>query len=81
MTERTWPPADGRRGVGYAYTRVDRSCKASIEAGTVEPVDATHTGDQRIKLGSSPEVEEGARTRVPGDGGAVKPPPEEELPS
>jgi hypothetical protein len=39
---------------------------ASVEDGTIELVEAAHTDDRRIMLGSSPEIEEGAQARILG---------------
>jgi hypothetical protein len=43
---------------------------ASVEDGTIELVEAAHTDDRRIMLGSSPEIEEGAQARILGGDGA-----------
>lgn len=41
----------------------------SVVAGKIELTGTAHTGDRKIVLKASPEVE-GAHSRVPGDGGA-----------
>lgn len=48
------PLAEGRRGVKDAYTRVE------VEGRLIEPSKHEHTGDRKIHLKSSPEVEEHA---------------------
>jgi hypothetical protein len=64
------PLAEGRRGVRDAYTQVEGSRNASIVGGTVELTEVAHTDDRKM-LEPSPDIEEGAHTRIPGDGRAV----------
>ena len=60
---------------------MDGPRKASVVIGTVEVANLSYTGDRSIKLGSSLEVADEARTRILGGGGTSEPTPEEELPS
>jgi hypothetical protein len=73
-------PAEGRRGVGDAYTRVDGPRKASVEAGTRELAGAAYTGERTMMLELTPEVEE-THSRIPEDGETVKSAPDLQIPN
>jgi hypothetical protein len=72
-------PAEWRRGFDEAYVVAEGPhIGASVIVGAVEPAWSAHTGDQKMKMNSSPEIDV-AQARIPGEGGASDPAPGKKL--
>jgi hypothetical protein len=64
------PPAERRRGFNEAYAGAEGPhIKALVAVGAVEPAWSAHTGDRKMKMNSSPEIDV-AQVGIPGEGGA-----------
>jgi hypothetical protein len=58
---------------------VEQPCNASVENGLTEPKKII-MGDRKVEGNPSPEVEDGARCRSPGDGEVVEPVVDDDVP-
>jgi hypothetical protein len=73
------PPTERRKGFNEAYAGAEGPhIKASVAVGAVEPAWSAHTGDRKVKMNSSPEIDV-AQAGIPGEGGASDPAPVKKL--